>query len=215
MGWLRKMIIITISDLIPTTVFFPSGGGTGNTALGSGAAWVNVYQDNGCVVDNSGQQTFTTDCSSGTWTSFQITADEPVNTDNVMTSDDGDADNDDNPDGNFNNIVYPDYDQSQSWPTIPNVLNGVAFVKFYLGANCPSLAKQQILPNTISNYGALGQTINAYTEAGGANIPNVKKAISYINSELSNGRPVIVGVDVYPGQAKPPITDILQITLLL
>jgi hypothetical protein len=142
------------------------------------------------------------------WVKVVIPIDEPESVTGGLSINDGDADEDNNPDGNFDITTYPDYDpQSTPWPTISDVLSGKGFIPYYAGSNCLDLAKQQIAPNTISNYGAPGQTIQIYTEAAGSNVANAKTAISYINSELSNGRPVIVGVDVLPGQSKPPYTD--------
>ena len=143
--------------------------------------------------------------STSTWVSVPELINEPTGSNLGMTIDQGDADEDNNQDGAFDNTIYPDYDQSQPWPKVANVLHGATYIK-YDGSNCLDLAKRQIAPLQISNYGAPGQTINAYTEAGGANLANVKSAVVYINSELSNNRPVIVGVDVKPGQ-KPPYTD--------
>ncbi|MFA5557227.1 MAG: hypothetical protein WCY06_06975 [Flavobacteriaceae bacterium] len=58
-------------------------------------------------------------------------------------------------------------------------------------------AKEQIAKKgyTISNYDAPGQTFQIYTESNGVDVDALWEGISYLKYALSNGIPVIVGVD--------------------
>jgi len=129
------------------------------------------------------------------WIVFPVPPPQVAGVD-YMAPDQTDDDPDNNPDGGYDNTVYPDYQDGTPWPTVPNVISKSNFV-IYDNSDCLVLAKRQIaqLGYTISDYNTPGQTIQAYTEAGGVNSTNTKLAVSYINSALSRGIPVIVGVD--------------------
>lgn len=112
------------------------------------------------------------------------------------------GDDDNNPDGNYDNIIYSDYDnQAQPWPKIQNVIPISDFVgwnrRLHPEWECMDYAKAQIAKKgySISNYFASGQTIQIYTAANGINISAAKNAVGYLISALQRGIPVIVGVD--------------------
>lgn len=199
---------ITVTDL---GAYGAYGAGYGNNYI-----WVTTYiPPSGNCLPSAGEgfnQDVPTDgdCIYGHWIAAQTDIPEnELDTNDSMSSNDTDVDTDNNEDGNFDNDTYVEYQQSTSWPTVENVLSGHTFIGWHTGANCLELSKQQIaqLGYSISNYGASGQTIQTYTEAHGADSSSVKKAITYINTALSQGKPVIIGVDVKPGQASPPYTD--------
>ena len=124
----------------------------------------------------------------------------------IFDYDTGDEDN--NAVGGYDNTSYTDYDPTQVWPTIANIISMTEFVGWGtpgISRNCMSYAKAQIAKKgyTISNYGDPGQTIQVYTAASGVNIANAKNGVGYLLSALQRGIPVIVGVDDQPGSPNP------------
>lgn len=59
----------------------------------------------------------------------------------------------------------------------------------------------------ISNYGATGQTFQIYKENTGVNNSQLNDGLSYLKYALSNGIPVIAGVDLKSGTSTNPGTD--------
>ena len=124
----------------------------------------------------------------------------------IFDTNTGDLDN--NSIGNFDLTSYTIYQVSQTWPTIGNVIPVSDFIGWGtpgIDKNCMSYAKAQIAKKgyKISNYNTPGQTIQVYTESGGANADAVKDAIGYLISALQRGIPVIVGIDDIDGSSNP------------
>ncbi|MFZ5977331.1 MAG: hypothetical protein EO766_06320 [Hydrotalea sp. AMD] len=119
------------------------------------------------------------------------------------------GDEDNNTQGDYDNTPYIEYDpNSQSWPTISNVIPVSEFVGWGtpgIRRNCMDYAKAQIskMGYKISNYSDPGQTIQIYTAANGVNISAAKNGVGYLLSALQRGIPVIVGVDDKPGSSNP------------
>ena len=115
------------------------------------------------------------------------------------------TDLDNNTEGNYDTTTYDVFNpQQQSWPTISNVISINDFVGWgYPGVkrNCMDYAKAQIGKKgyQISNYGAVGQTFQIYREQTGVNNSNLVSGLSYLKYALSNGIPVIVGINDAPG----------------
>ncbi|WP_016991265.1 hypothetical protein [Flavobacterium sp. ACAM 123] len=66
----------------------------------------------------------------------------------------------------------------------------------------------------ISDYFVSGQTFQVYREQTGVNLTELAKGLSYLKYALSNGIPVIVGVDDAPGSPSKKTdnnTDILSL----
>ncbi|WP_139215915.1 C1 family peptidase [Parapedobacter composti] len=114
--------------------------------------------------------------------------------------------------GNYDTNTYQEIVDLQSpWENIPSVILSQDFIGWRAedvavhGLSCMDFSKEQLakLGYTISNYYdtdgfGLPQTFQTY-QNGVANAFELKKAISYIKYALSNGIPVIVGVDYKSG----------------
>lgn len=118
----------------------------------------------------------------------------------------GDLDN--NTVGGYDNTTYANFNPQQSvWIDISSVIPVSQFIGFgYPGIprNCMDYAKAQIAKKgyKISNYGATGQTFQIYREQTGVNQSQLSLGLNYLKYALSNGVPVIVGVDDAPGVPK-------------
>jgi hypothetical protein len=180
----------------------PGGGSNGNSnsTYGGGVVWIFVPNQEGCAVtSDDGTQSLdpNSDCQPGYWVAYAI----PVPGVDFMDPDATDAD-----DGavgtydGYDTTPYSNYDQSQTWPTVANVIPKSNFIP-YDGRNCLFIAQDPIaqLNYIISKLDAPGQTIQAYREDTGVNFANVGLAVSYLNYALTHGIPVIVGVDDAPG----------------
>lgn len=138
-----------------------------------------------------------------TWTEFDSIILNNKNAYESPSSTSIDIDN--NTNGGYDTNTYDVFNpQQQSWPTIPNVIPINDFIGWgYPGVkrNCMDYAKVQIGKKgyQISNYGAIGQTFQIYREQTGVNNSNLINGLSYLKYALSNGIPVIVGVDDKPG----------------
>ncbi|MDR3025941.1 hypothetical protein [Chryseobacterium sp.] len=110
--------------------------------------------------------------------------------------------------GNYDENTYENFDfenQQTQWPTINPIIAATDFIGW--GApgvrrNCMDYAKAQIAKNgyKVSNYYDVDsqgnkQTFQIYTEQGGVNLNDLYKGVSYLKYALSNGIPVIVGID--------------------
>jgi hypothetical protein len=124
--------------------------------------------------------------------------------------DTGDVNN--NPVGGEDTTSYNDFDPlQQSWPNVSPVIPIADFIGWNYNfptvpRNCMDYAKVQIAKKgyQISNYfNSSGQTIQIYTAAGGVNFTELAKGLSYLKYALSNGIPVIVGVDAKSGSPNP------------
>ena len=128
----------------------------------------------------------------------------------------GTVDLDNNSIGGYDNTTYQMVNPNnlqQDWPTIESVIPLSDFVGFrdeltsdgtrYL--SCMDFAKEQIAKKgySISNYDAPGQTFQVYTESNGVDVNALWEGISYLKYALSNGIPVIVGVDNKSGSPNP------------
>lgn len=111
------------------------------------------------------------------------------------------TDLDNNEIGNYDENTYSDFDLQQNpWPTIQSVIPVNQFIGWgtpNINRNCMDYAKAQIaqLGYKISNYNAPGQTFQIYREQTGVNQTKLQQGVSYLVYALSNGIPVIVGVD--------------------
>ena len=107
--------------------------------------------------------------------------------------------------GGFDNTSYASFNpQTDPWPSISTVIPQNKFVGWGASGvrrNCMDYAKAQIakVGYQISSYYASGQTFQIYTTQNGVNNTNLSNGISYLKYALSNGIPVIVGVDDAPG----------------
>lgn len=118
----------------------------------------------------------------------------------------GDYDN--NATGGYDTNTYSTFNyQTETWPTISPVLSTSQFVGWdrNLSTNCMYYAKAQIAKEGwgISNYGDAGQTFQIFTSSGGINTTKLQEGMSYLKYALSNGIPVIVGVDNVVGSSNP------------
>lgn len=117
-------------------------------------------------------------------------------------------DEDNNQSGNYDETLYSDFDfenQQTQWPTINPVIPASNFVGWGASGirrNCMDYAKAQIAKSgyKVSNYYDVDsqgnkQTFQIYTEQGGVNLNDLYKGVSYLKYALSNGIPVIVGID--------------------
>ncbi|WP_286925688.1 hypothetical protein [Flavobacterium sp. UBA4197] len=126
----------------------------------------------------------------------------------TLENDTGDYEN--NSEGNYDNTIYEDFNpQQNSWPDIPSVIPVNQFIGWgtpNIKRNCMDYAKAQIAKKgySISNYYDLGQTFQIYTEQSGVNHNQLSKGLSYLKYALSNGIPVIVGIDNYLGNPGNP-----------
>ena len=112
----------------------------------------------------------------------------------------GDIDN--NTVGGYDNTVYSDFNPQQTpWSIIPNVIPINQFVGWNRSLHptwqCMDYAKDQIAKKgyKISNYYDVGQTFQIYKEQTGVNQTELAKGLSYLKYALTNGIPVIVGID--------------------
>ena len=112
----------------------------------------------------------------------------------------GDIDN--NTVGGYDNTVYSEFNPQQTpWSIIPNVIPISQFVGWNRSLHptwqCMEYAKDQIAKKgyKISNYYDVGQTFQIYKEQTGVNQTELTKGLSYLKYALTNGIPVIVGVD--------------------
>lgn len=115
---------------------------------------------------------------------------------------------DDYQNGNYDNTIYPQTDPNLPWPTIAPVIPTNQFVGWNtpgISRNCMSYAKAQIaeVGYQISSYYATGQTFQIYTAQNGVNNSMLIQGLSYIGYALSNGIPVIVGIDNRAGSSNP------------
>ncbi|WP_183148152.1 hypothetical protein [Chryseobacterium nematophagum] len=110
--------------------------------------------------------------------------------------------------GNYDESNYENFDfmtQQSTWPTVNNVIPVSEFVGWGASGvrrNCMDYAKAQIAKKgyKVSNYydaDSKGnkQTFQIYTEQKGVNLDDLYKGVSYLKYALSNGIPVIVGID--------------------
>lgn len=116
--------------------------------------------------------------------------------------------------GNYDENTYDDFDfenQQTQWPTINPVISNTDFVGWGANGirrNCMDYAKAQIAKSgyKVSNYYDVDsqgnkQTFQIYTEQGGVNLNDLYKGVSYLKYALSNGIPVIVGIDDKAGDS--------------
>jgi hypothetical protein len=84
------------------------------------------------------------------------------------------------------------------WASIPSVIPKNKFVGWgYNGSNnCFTLANFQL---AVVGYSATSKYYQAYTEQKGVNQEQTQKAIEYITKSLTDGKPVMVGVDNHDG----------------
>ncbi|PZU05198.1 MAG: hypothetical protein DI622_19320 [Chryseobacterium sp.] len=114
----------------------------------------------------------------------------------------------DNEAGNYDETIFENFDfenQQAQWPTINPVIAASDFVGWGANGirrNCMDYAKAQIAKSgfKVSNYYDVDsqgnkQTFQIYTEQGGVNLNDLYKGVSYLKYALSNGIPVIVGID--------------------
>ncbi|GEM50755.1 hypothetical protein EB1_05450 [Empedobacter brevis NBRC 14943 = ATCC 43319] len=114
--------------------------------------------------------------------------------------------------GNYDNTIYQIVNIQQDWTNVGPVISPSSFIGWGYGnlkQDCMVYCKEQLknVGFQISNYFANGQTFQVYKESEGVNFDELKKGISYLNYALSNGIPVIVGVDLKSGQSTNPNTD--------
>lgn len=107
--------------------------------------------------------------------------------------------------GNYDNTVYSDFNPFQNWSNISSVIPLNKFVGWNSRAHptwqCMEYSKEQlrVVGYQISNYYATGQTFQIYTSQNGVNTSQLSQGLSYLKHALSNGIPVVVGVDDAPG----------------
>jgi hypothetical protein len=192
--------------------------GTTLPPYGGGDVWVSVWvpspdSGGGCPINGGGDlggggtggdslsNDGSTECSNGStgeWVTYMIP--QPVAGVDYMAPDNDDIDDGSGTYGNYDNTTYPNYDQSNPWPTVANVISKSSFLP-YDSRTCLLICKDQIAlaGYSISALDAPGQTIQIYTEAGGVDLANAKLGVAYLNYALQKGIPVIVGVDDAPG----------------
>ncbi len=120
----------------------------------------------------------------------------------------------DNNEGDFNNNTIGGYDNNNyqpfnsiqnNWTNIPSVIPLDKFIgtdhSLYPTFTCMDYAKAQIakVGYKISNYNALGQTFQIYREQTGSNQSQLILGLDYLKYALTNGIPVIVGIDDIQG----------------
>jgi hypothetical protein len=115
---------------------------------------------------------------------------------------------DDYEDGGFDTTSYDDFNPQEDWPNITSVISVNDFVGWGaagININCMDYAKAQIAKSgyQISAYFATGQTFQIYTTQNGVNNNALNQGLSYLKYALSNGIPVIVGIDDAPGSHNP------------
>lgn len=114
-------------------------------------------------------------------------------------------DKNDNVSGGYDNTTYNQFNpQQEPWPTISNIISINNFIGWNhpgIPKNCMDYAKAQIAIKgyQISNYYDNGQTFQIYTAQNGVNWTALSQGLSYLKYALSNGIPVIVGIDDAPG----------------
>lgn len=106
--------------------------------------------------------------------------------------------------GGFDTNTYSVFNPQQNWSNISSVIPVSQFVGWGtpgVKRNCMDYAKAQIAKKgyQISAYNAIGQTFQVYTSQNGVNTTNLSQGLSYLKYALSNGIPVVVGVDDAPG----------------
>ncbi|OYQ46085.1 hypothetical protein CHX27_05070 [Flavobacterium aurantiibacter] len=102
----------------------------------------------------------------------------------------------------------PDFDINQSWPNIAPVIPVSAFVgwsRLHRDWECMEYSKEQlrVMGYKISSYHAVGQTFQVFTAQSGVNQTQVVAGVKYLKYALTNGIPVIVGVDNHAGSPNP------------
>ncbi|WP_051230776.1 hypothetical protein [Epilithonimonas caeni] len=126
-------------------------------------------------------------------------------------SDTGDINN--NAEGSYDETSIDDYnldDQQNVWPTISNVISLSDFVGWNRTLHptwqCFQYADAQIkkVGYTISGFyekdsQGNNQRYQIYTEQNGVNLNDLYKGVKYIIHALSQGIPVVVGIDNHPG----------------
>lgn len=108
--------------------------------------------------------------------------------------------------GGYDTNTYESFNpQQQSWPSITTVIPQNKFVGWNTNLHpnwqCMEYSKEQlrVMGYQISSYYATGQTFQIYTAQNGVNNTVLSHGLSYLKYALSNGIPVIVGVDDAPG----------------
>jgi hypothetical protein len=108
--------------------------------------------------------------------------------------------------GGYDTTTYADFNpQQQTWSTIQPVIPQDKFVgwnrSLHKNWQCMDYSKEQlrVMGFQISSYYASGQTFQIYTTQNGVNNNKLSQGLSYLKYALSNGIPVIVGVDDAPG----------------
>ena len=119
------------------------------------------------------------------------------------------CDLDNNIEGDFDNTTYSDFNPQQTWSNIPSVIPISNFVGWNRLAHpnwqCMEYSKEQlrVMGYKISNYSSTGQTFQIYTAQNGVNNTALANGLSYLKYALSNGIPVIVGIDNHSGSPNP------------
>lgn len=104
--------------------------------------------------------------------------------------------------GGYDTTTYTTFNPLQQiWTTIPKVIPQNKFVGWnrvlHPDWHCMDYSKEQlrVMGYQISSYFSIGQTFQIYTAQNGVNNDMLFQGLSYIKYALSNGIPVIVGVD--------------------
>jgi len=108
--------------------------------------------------------------------------------------------------------TYLPYQDSQTWPTISSVIPYKNFVpnRHIPGThppeieNCLVLAKEQMAKKGYTAggfYVGSPQIYQTYTAENGVDLTRTKEAVRYMIDKLSNGIPVLAGVDVRAGSS--------------
>ncbi|WP_165764405.1 S8/S53 family peptidase, partial [Flavobacterium aurantiibacter] len=114
--------------------------------------------------------------------------------------------------GEVDNTQYDSFNLNQFWPTISTIIPPADFVGWNRGLHpswqCMEYSKEQLrlAGFKISAYFSPGQTFQVYTAQNGVNLTQVTNSINYLRYALTNGIPVIVGVDNHSGSPNP-LTD--------
>lgn len=108
--------------------------------------------------------------------------------------------------GGYDTTTYPTFNpQQQTWPSILPVIPQNQFVgwnrRLHPNWHCMDYSKEQlrVMGYQISSYYSTGQTFQIYTAQNGVNNTALSQGLSYLKYALSNGIPVIVGIDDAPG----------------
>lgn len=108
--------------------------------------------------------------------------------------------------GGYDTTAYPTFNpQQQVWPSISPVIPQNKFIgwnrRLHPNWHCMDYSKEQlrVMGYQISSYYSTGQTFQIYTTQNGVNNNMLSQGLSYLKYALSNGIPVIVGVDDAPG----------------